>query len=74
MAGGETVLIDPEYDFGIIWESDGSVTGTAHVVNLGPDTTYVRDVRPSCGCTGRATSPILSYPATPPRSALLTIR
>lgn len=52
MAGGETVLIDPEYDFGIIRESDGSVTGTAHVVNLGPDTTYVRDVRPSCGCTG----------------------
>lgn len=52
VAGGETVLIDPEYDFGVIRERDGSVTGTAHVVNLGPDTTYVRDVRPSCGCTG----------------------
>ncbi len=52
LAGGETRLIDPEYDFGIIRERDGRVTGTAHVVNLGPDTTYVRDVRPSCGCTG----------------------
>lgn len=52
VAGGKSVLIDPVYDFGVLRERDGSVTGTAHVVNLGPDTTYVRDVRPSCGCTG----------------------
>ncbi len=52
IAGGKTRLIDPTYDFGVVRELDGSVTGHAHVVNDGPDTTYVRDVRPSCGCTG----------------------
>lgn len=45
-------LIDPEYDFGIIREVDGEATGHARLVNLGPDTTYIRSVRPSCGCTG----------------------
>lgn len=52
IAVGETHLADPVYDFGVISEEAGSVTGTAHVVNTGTDTTYVRDVRPSCGCTG----------------------
>lgn len=52
LAGGKTRLLTPEYDFGVLREEDGPVTGTAYVVNDGPDTTYVRDVRPSCGCTG----------------------
>lgn len=52
LAGGKTHLVDQTYDFGVVREADGSVTGSAYVVNDGPDTTYVRDVRPSCGCTG----------------------
>lgn len=51
-ARGEMRLIDPEYDFGIMRELDGEQTGYAHLVNDGPDTTYIRSVRPSCGCTG----------------------
>lgn len=45
-------LLNPEYDFGIIREADGERTGTARLVNESADTTYIRDVRPSCGCTG----------------------
>ncbi|MBD5385076.1 DUF1573 domain-containing protein [bacterium] len=52
VAGGKTRLLTPEYDFGVLQEDQGAVTGSAFVVNDGPDTTYVRDVRPSCGCTG----------------------
>lgn len=40
-----------EYDFGAFKEAEGPRTGTVRFVNLGPDTTYVRNVRPSCGCT-----------------------
>ena len=52
LAGGKSVLLDPVYDFGVLRERDGNVADTARVVNVGSDTTYVRDVRPSCGCTG----------------------
>lgn len=62
VAGGKTRLLTPEYDFGVLKETDGSVTGTAYVVNDGPDTTYVRDVRPSCGCTGAEYSTELLAP------------
>ena len=48
----EVRLVDPIYDFGIIREADGPRTGYAHIVNLGPDSTFISDVRPSCGCTG----------------------
>lgn len=48
----EVKLVDPVYDFGVISEAAGPRTGYAHIVNLGPDTTYIADVRPSCGCTG----------------------
>lgn len=62
VAGGKTRLLTPEYDFGVLKESDGSVTGHALVINDGPDTTYVRDVRPSCGCTGAEYSTALLAP------------
>lgn len=62
IAGGKTRLIDTEYNFGVLKEQDGSVTGRARVVNEGPDTTYVRDVRPSCGCTGAEYSTALLAP------------
>lgn len=51
-AFGEVKLLDETYDFGVIYELDGTKTGTARVVNLGPDETYIRELRPSCGCTG----------------------
>lgn len=47
----EVKLIDPEYNFGVVPELDGIVSGKAHLVNYGPDTIFVSDVRPSCGCT-----------------------
>lgn len=57
VAGGawlhaEVKLIDPEYDFGIVRELSGIQSGKAHIVNYGPDTVAVSEVRPSCGCTG----------------------
>ena len=57
IAGGKTRLVNGTYDFGVVCEADGSVTGHAYLVNDGPDTTYIRDVRPSCGCTGAKYSP-----------------
>ncbi len=47
----EVRLIDPVYNFGTISELDGPQHGVARLVNYGPDTTEVTDVRPSCGCT-----------------------
>lgn len=52
LARAEMKLVDPVYDFGIIREIDGSRTGTAHIVNVGKKDAIIRDVRPSCGCTG----------------------
>ncbi|MCM1376967.1 MAG: DUF1573 domain-containing protein [Clostridium sp.] len=45
-------LLNTDYDFGVIKEAAGSATGVVKMVNLGPDATYIRQVRPSCGCTG----------------------
>lgn len=39
------------YDFGIMKEVAGPRTGSVRFVNHGPDATYIREVRPSCGCT-----------------------
>ncbi len=47
----EVKLIDPEYDFGLVRELSGKQKGSAHLVNYGPDTVVISDVRPSCGCT-----------------------
>lgn len=52
MSRGEVRMLQPDYDFGVILEADGSKTGTMQFVNEGPDATYIRSVRPSCGCTG----------------------
>lgn len=52
MGESEIKLLNGEYDFGVIKEADGVQTGYARVVNLGSDETYIRELRPSCGCTG----------------------
>ncbi|MCM1152123.1 MAG: DUF1573 domain-containing protein [Muribaculum sp.] len=47
-----TVHASPSvYEFGVMKEIAGSKTGRVYIVNDGPDPTYIRDVRPSCGCT-----------------------
>lgn len=58
----EVKLLDPEYKFGIIRETDGEQTGVARLVNVGDTPTYIRDVRPSCGCTGAAYNDNLLQP------------
>ncbi|MDE6272765.1 MAG: DUF1573 domain-containing protein [Muribaculaceae bacterium] len=47
----EVKLIDPIYNYGTISELAGPQHGTARLVNYGPDTIEMTDVRPSCGCT-----------------------
>lgn len=49
---GKVRMLQPSYDFGVIREVDGPQTGHVEFVNDGPETTFVRSVRPSCGCTG----------------------
>lgn len=51
-ARGEVEWLAKEYNFGVIREADGKVTGSVKLVNHGPDATYISRVRPSCGCTG----------------------
>ena len=41
-----------DYDFGTWSEMQGPRTGSVRFINEGPDTTFVRRVRTSCGCTG----------------------
>jgi hypothetical protein len=41
-----------EYDFGSFKEAAGSVTGSVGFINRGSKATYIKTVRPSCGCTG----------------------
>ncbi|MBD5369726.1 MAG: DUF1573 domain-containing protein [Bacteroides sp.] len=59
-ADKKTQLVESVYDFGVIRETDGKITGHAHIVNISDAPTYIRDVRPSCGCTGAeySTEPI----------------
>lgn len=52
LSRGEVRMLQPEYNFGVIREVDGPVTGEVAFVNDGPDSVYVQSVRPSCGCTG----------------------
>lgn len=40
------------YDFGTFRESGGPKEGFVKFINIGPDTTIINRVRPSCGCTG----------------------
>lgn len=51
-AKGEVKWLEKEYNFGVIREADGKVTGEVSFVNNGSDATYINRVRPSCGCTG----------------------
>lgn len=51
-AKGEVEWLAKEYNFGVIREADGKVTGSVKLVNKGPGATYINRVRPSCGCTG----------------------
>lgn len=44
-------LPTPVYEFGMIKEIAGPKTGKVFIINNGPEETYIRDVRPSCGCT-----------------------
>jgi hypothetical protein len=40
-----------DYDFGVIKEIAGTQEGKIDLVNLGPDSTFIRRVKASCGCT-----------------------
>lgn len=40
-----------EYDFGAIKEADGLMSGSVRFVNTGKESTFIRTVRVSCGCT-----------------------
>lgn len=51
-AGYEIEFLSDVYDFGVMKEAAGPQTGSVSIVNHGPDATYIREVRPSCGCTG----------------------
>lgn len=51
-APAQVELIPGTYDFGTWHEEAGPKTGKALIVNHGPGKTFIRDVRPSCGCTG----------------------
>lgn len=44
--------LEKEYNFGVIKEGDGMVTGRVRMVNEGSEATFIGRVRPSCGCTG----------------------
>lgn len=43
--------IESHYNFGAIKEADGPVDGFVRLVNTGEGSTFIRSVRPSCGCT-----------------------
>lgn len=51
-AGAELKWLAESYDFGVFKEVDGPRTGEVRFVNLGPESTVINKVRPSCGCTG----------------------
>ena len=43
--------LEKDFDFGLMREEAGPVTGTSRFVNLGPDSISIFSVKPSCGCT-----------------------
>lgn len=47
----EVTFSSSDYDFGVINEDDGPVTGRVYMINVGPGPTYIRNVRTTCGCT-----------------------
>lgn len=44
-------LLTAEYDFGLMKEVEGPKTGKVFLVNRGEKPDFIRQVRPSCGCT-----------------------
>lgn len=61
--------LEREYDFGLMKEIAGPVTGRARFVNTGPEAVTVISARPSCGCT-EATYP--HSPVEPGDTAVIT--
>lgn len=51
VASADIEWLEKDYDFGLMKEIAGPRTGYGRFVNLGPDTTVINKVRPSCGCT-----------------------
>ena len=51
-ASVNTEWLAKTYNFGVIKEGDGPVTGKVRFVNKGSEATFISRVRPSCGCTG----------------------
>lgn len=50
-ADARLLWLEESYDFGTFREVGGPREGYVRFVNLGPDTTAITRVRPSCGCT-----------------------
>ncbi len=44
--------LSTEYYFGAFKEAEGPKMGSVRFVNTGKEPTFIRNVRPSCGCTG----------------------
>lgn len=53
-ASPELKWLASEYNFGAFRETEGPRTGMVRFVNEGDDATFIRSVRPSCGCTAAA--------------------
>lgn len=51
MAKADIEWLAKEYNFGTFKEVEGPKTGLVKLVNHGPDPTFIKNVRPSCGCT-----------------------
>lgn len=43
--------LETHHNFGAIKEADGPVDGSVRFINKGSEPTFIRSVRPSCGCT-----------------------
>ncbi len=58
-ADAEVIMLQKDYDFGIIKEISGPAEGAVKMVNTGPEEIVITGARPSCGCTG------VDYPKDP---------
>lgn len=48
---GAVTFSTSSYDFGTIREEAGKARGEVMMYNIGPGPTFIRNVRPTCGCT-----------------------
>lgn len=51
-ASADVKWLSTEYNFGAFKEAEGPQKGSVRFVNAGKEPTFIRNVRPSCGCTG----------------------